>query len=310
MNNNKREILRKREIKIIELPTNLGLSKMPYAKEPGVRRLPEWLNKYGLHSGVEADKIITIEAPIYKSDIDPITDIRNANAIIQYAIKQSVVLENELSGGSFLLVLGGDCSILIGSALALNKKGRFGLFYLDGHTDYIKPEQSQTHGAAGMDLAIVCGYGHPNLTNIKDQEPYFQQQYVYCVGNREYDEVYEEPVLNSMVTYFTLNQLRKKGSKKVVSEFLAMINNNNLDGFFIHFDVDVLDDLVMPAVDSRQDDGLSYSELKEILVPLLTNYKAVGIEITILDPDLDINGRYTKDFIENFLAILKDSKLI
>jgi len=167
-----------------------------------------------------------------------------------------------------------------------------------------------TASAISMDLAIVCGYGHPNLTNIQNLEPYFEERFVYCVGNREYDEAYEEPIKNSKVSYIPLYQLRKKGCKKVVSEFLTMIKNNNLDGFFVHLDVDVLDDLVMPSVDSKQDDGLSYHELKEILVPLLSNNKTIGIEVTILDPDLDTNGKYTKTFIENFLRILKDSHLI
>lgn len=310
MVNENRDTLKKRKIKIVELPTNLGLSKMPYAKEPGVRRLPQWLNKWGLHSRVAPYKTLTAEAPTYTMDIDPITDIRNANAIVQYAVKQSDLLEKELSEETFLIILGGDCSILIGSALALRKKGKFGLFYLDGHTDYIKPEQSHTHGAAGMDLAMVCGYGHPNLTNIQNLEPYFEQQHVYCVGNREYNDAYEKPIKESKVSYIPLHQLRKKGSEKVVSEFLAQMDHDKLDGFLIHFDVDVLNDSVMPAVDSRQNDGLTYTELKEILIPLLASTKVAGIEITILDPDLDRNGKYTKAFIEHFISILQNSQLI
>lgn len=298
----------KRNLIIIECPTNLGLSPMPYAKEPGVRKLPEWFKKWGFHSAVNPDKTLRIEAPKYTTKIDHLTDVRNADSIIMYAITQSDVMANEVNGNSFLLILGGDCSVLIGSSIAFKKTGNFGLFYLDGHTDYIRPEQSHTYGAAGMDLAIVCGYGHPNLTNILNLNPYFEQQNVFCVGNRECDEEYERPIKDSQVMYIPLNQLREKSIKKTVAQFLYMIEKHNLDGFFIHFDVDVLNDTIMPAVDSRQNDGLSYLELKDILSPLIRSNKAFGMEITILDPDLDNSGSYTKNFIKNFSPIINKLK--
>ncbi|NOU20017.1 MAG: arginase family protein [Bacteroidales bacterium] len=293
---------------IIECPTNLGLSKKPYANEPGVKRLPMWLKKWGFHAAITPNKIISIEAPEYSANIDPETDVRNAGAIINYAIKQSEIIANKIHNDSFLIVLGGDCSVLVGTSIALRKMGRFGLFFLDGHTDYIKPEQSHTHGAAGMDLAIACGYGHPNLTNILNLCPYIEQQNVFCVGNREYDDDYEMPIKESQVTYIPLNELRKRSIKKTVIQFLNMIEKHKLDGFFIHFDVDVLDDTIMPAVDSRENDGLSYFELEEILTPLIGSNKAFGMEITILDPDLDPNGSYTRDFIKIVTPIINKLK--
>ena len=299
-----------RRITVVEMPTNLGLARMPHAVEPGVRKLPDWLKTWGLHARTGAEKTLRIKAPAYRSDVDPVTGVRNADAIIEYAIAQSAVLENELDNNTCLLVLGGDCSILIGCALALKKKGTYGLFYLDGHTDFIEPGQSETKAAAGMDLAIVCGLGHPKLTNIQDNGPYLDQRFVYCVGNREYDEDYEAPVKTSSVSYFPLHQLREIGTRNVALDFLDMVDSNNLDGFFIHLDADVLDDTVMAAVDSRQADGLSYAELKDMLIPLLSSRKAVGMEITILDPDLDADGKYTKVFVNNILSILKDAGLI
>ena len=79
-----------------------------------------------------------------------------------------------------------------------------------------------------------------------------------------------------------------------------MVKNKNLDGFWIHIDVDVLNDTIMPAVDSPQPGGLEYSELNQVLQLLLRNPKATGLELTILDPDLDPSGVYTKEFVKNF----------
>ena len=42
-----------------------------------------------------------------------------------------------------------------------------------------------------------------------------------------------------------------------------------LEGFWIHLDVDVLDDELMPAVDYRMKGGLTFVELGELLKVLL-----------------------------------------
>ena len=62
-----------------------------------------------------------------------------------------------LDRGRFPLVLGGDCSLLLGPTLALRRCGRFGLVFLDGHEDLLTPETSQSKDVAGMDLALACG---------------------------------------------------------------------------------------------------------------------------------------------------------
>jgi arginase len=52
----------------------------------------------------------------------------------------------------------------------------------------------------------------------------------------------------------------------------------------------------MPAVDSRQSDGLSYEEFIKVIRILLASDKSVGMHIGIFDPDMDRNGRIAKDF--------------
>ncbi|MEF9478034.1 hypothetical protein OWR28_10320 [Chryseobacterium sp. 1B4] len=61
----------------------------------------------------------------------------------------------------------------------------------------------------------------------------------------------------------------------------------------------------MPAVDSRMEDGVGYDDLKEILEPLIENPLCLGIEITILNPDDDKDGIYTRPFVENLIQIIK-----
>lgn len=299
----------KREINIFEFPLNLGLTKKEHEIEPGVRKLPDWLRKFSFHKRIDPENIFRINAPEYAMDFDEESKVRNANQIIEYAKKQAEIILAHHHKNSFNIFLGGDCSILIGNALALKKLGNFGLFYLDGHTDFIPPELSETGGAAGMDLAIISGTGHDKLTNIDGLKPYFREENIFCCGNAETDdEEYVSQIINSKVHYFDIEALRKNGFSKTAEDFLKMINEKKLDGFMIHLDVDVLKDELMPAVDSRMEDGISYTDLQDMLKPLIKNSGCFGIEITILDPDYDENGIYTQAFIENLIQIIKSKE--
>ena len=299
----------KERVCIIELPSNLGLKEPRVGHEPGVKGLPDWLRRFGFHAQIGADQTFRVEPPPYLGAVDEVTGVRNADSIIQYALAQSRELERVLDLGCFPLVIGGDCSILIGNMLTLKRRGNYALFFLDGHTDFTWPEYSQTAGAAGMDLAIVSGYGHPRLTNIENAKPYVQEEQVWCVGNREYDPQYEAAIRNSRIHYYNLMRLRATGIRACVAEFLRMIERPGIDGFWVHLDVDVLQDEIMPSVDSRQPGGLNYDELREILELLLSHSKVVGLEITILDPELDPTGAYTSEFVRSFILCWENVRI-
>lgn len=299
----------KRSINIFEFPLNLGLTKKEHEVEPGVRKLPDWLRKFNFHQTLDPASIFRLEAPEYIMDFDQEAQVKNADQIIEYAKEQAELILKSNYKNSFNIMLGGDCSILIGSAIALKQLGNYGLFYLDGHTDFIPPHLSETGGVAGMDLAIISGTGHEKLTNIKGLKPYFKEENIFCCGNAETDdEEYVNEIINSDIHYFDLENLRKNGFGKTANVFLKMISEKKLDGFFIHFDVDVLKDEIMPAVDSRMEDGISYENLAEILEPLIGNPQCFGIEITILDPDYDKEGVYTQTFVDRLIQIIKKQR--
>jgi arginase len=288
-----------KELCIVEFPSNLGLKEPQPGKEPGVKRLPDWLWKHNLHKALKTENIIRVDTPKYTNIKDPETNILNADSLVSYAREQAYLINNLLSQNKFPFVLGGDCSILLGSAIALKQKGNYGLFYLDGHTDFMDISLSETGGVGGMAASIVTGNGHKKLTNILNLAPYIKEENLWCVGNREYDDEYENEIRNSTATYISLDALRKQGISNCIQSFLSEIENKNLDGFWLHIDVDVLNDSVMPCVDSRTPDGLTYDEFNELTSLLFQNEKLSGLEITILDPDLDITGQYTKDFVNN-----------
>lgn len=295
-----------KEICIVEFPSNLGLKESQPGKEPGVKKLPDWLWKHNLHKFIPHKDIIRIDPPGYSAIKDSETQILNANSLVEYAREQAYLINNLLTQNKFPFILGGDCSILLGPAIALKQKGNYGLFYLDGHTDFMNVSLSETGGVGGMAASIVTGNGHEKLTNILNLSPYIKEENLWCVGNREYDDEYENEIRNSSATYFSLDMLRKQGIENCINSFLSHIKN--LDGFWLHIDVDVLNDSIMPCVDSRTTDGLTYEEFNELTSYLFQSEKLSGLEITILDPDLDSTGQYTKEFVTNITTTFNSFK--
>lgn len=294
-----------KEITIVEFPSNLGLKEPQPGKEPGVKNLPDWLWRHNLHKAIYPKNSIRLDPPRYSHVRDHQTQILNANSLVEYAREQAYLINNILTQNKFPFVLGGDCSILLGPAIALKQKGNYGVFYLDGHTDFMDVSLSETGGVGGMAASIVTGNGPEKLTNILHLSPYIQQENLWCVGNREYDDEYENEIRNSAATYVSLDHLRKQGILNTVQSFLLQIENKNLDGFWLHIDADVLNDAIMPCVDSRTPDGLTYAEFNELTSYLFQSPKLTGLEITILDPDLDLTGQYTKDFVTNITTTFK-----
>ncbi|PJJ59024.1 arginase family protein [Hymenobacter chitinivorans] len=288
---------------VVEAPSNLGLQEVFPGVAPAVDRLPAWLKQWGLYDLIVPQSVFSVPPPPYAMELDPV-GVRNAEAIGRYSRQLAACITPVVRQPGFTLVLGGDCSILLGIALGLKRAGTYGLFFLDGHTDYATPERSATGGAAGMDLALVTGSGPDQLTNLDGQGPYIQARHAWSIGNRDPDVPDIAALQAASVAYVDLAALRRQGLAACAAAFLADIAAQGLDGFWIHFDVDVLAHEVMPAVDSPQPGGLTYAELAELLTPLLQSGQAVGMDITILDPSLDPTGAVTRHFVESLAPIM------
>lgn len=293
-----------RALTVIEAPTNLGLKTPESGVTPGVNRLPTWFRQHGLHQRLsESTPVVTVAAPPHTNELDLETGVRQADDVAEYSQKLAQEVKEAVDQQKFALVLGGDCSVLIGCCLGLPGNQAYGLFFVDGHTDFAWPGLSQSGGAAGMDLALVTGHGPSKLTDINGRQPYIAEELAWCIGNRDYDPAYMAVMQSSAIPYWSLERLRREGISTCARAFLEMVNDQHLAGFWIHFDVDVLDDELMPAVDSPQPGGLTYDELNQLLIPLLESGKAVGLDITILDPNRDLTGQYVRQFIDELTPV-------
>lgn len=295
----------KHPIVIIEAPSNLGLKPPSPGKVPGVFRMPSALNSAGIVERLSAFPGERVVPPPYSPERGPYADIRNAEAIRDYSLKLAKAVRTTLDYGAFPLVLGGDCSILLGSALALREMGHYGLFFIDGHRDFLTPETSQTGGAAGMDVALVTGRGPNLLTDINNLKPYFQDADVVIFGYRDVEDPTTDPshaIFETAITLFDLDHARHIGIRQTASEGLAVLEAHGVEGIWIHLDADILDSEVMPAVDSPQPGGMSYAELGELLCFLIASPLVIGLQATIYDPDRDPDSSIGRKFTDALVA--------
>lgn len=276
---------------IIEAPSILGL------KPTGVQRLPERLLGQGLGERIHARLAGRIETERYGAQRDNETLTLNANAIARYTPKLANLVEKVLESGEFPVILGGDCSIVLGPTLALRRRGRFGLLFIDGHADFYQPEANPNGEAASMDLAFVTGFGPSLLTDLEGRRPLVRPEDVVVFGYRDAEEQleYGSQPLPPEVRAFDLKTVRELGIDAAIEQAVAHLMRPELDGFFIHFDADSLNDDIMPAVDYRLADGLLWHEFRAALEGALRSGKAVGLEITIYNPKLDASGRAGRD---------------
>jgi arginase len=291
---------------IIDAPSILGL------RPTGVQYLPEALKAAGLMKKLKAEYEGRVLSLPYNPQRDKYTTLLNPDTIRAFSLQLAEKVISVLHKKQFPIVLGGDCSILIGNLLALKQMGssnssRYGLFFIDGHTDFYQPEASLTGEVADMDLAIVSGRGPDILTDIEGLKPLVLDQDIVVFGYRDGDQAASygsQDVYETNMHVFDLEKVHTLGITHAASLAIEKLMNDDLAGFWIHLDVDVLDDEIMPAVDYRLDGGLSFSDLNELLKIILGSKCAVGMDITILNPLLDVDGSITHRFVSSIVACL------
>ncbi|MGH2548853.1 MAG: arginase family protein, partial [Thermomicrobiales bacterium] len=207
--------------------------------------------------------------------------------------------------GSFPIVIGGDCSVLLGGLLASRRRGRIGLLHIDGHSDFFNAGNrgSSNHpgSVAGMDLAIAIGLGDTQLTEWDDlTSPLVDPRDVIQIGERErYDVDFAfADAVDYGITIVDIQQLHLDGIPVSWRNIEILLEGRGLDRVWMHIDVDVLDQAVMPAVDSPGSPGLDYEQLAELARLALESERIIGAEITIYDPDLDPDRRYASELVD------------
>jgi arginase len=279
---------------IISAPTNLGLRPPAPGATPGTAKAAEALREVGLYDRLMArgaEDAGVVLSGRYLDDADPANArLRNHDAILAHAERLADRIQVEVERGRLPLLLGGDCSVLVGVGLAMRRRGNVGLVHIDGHTDYRNPgNSSECASLAGEDLAAVTGKHWDTIADHRGQGPYFDPGNTVHLGCRDNDEELDEAT-RDLRRVVPASRVMRDGIAAVVVELTTALTHT--DGWWLHVDIDVLDPDVMPAVDSPDPGGLTVRDLGDVLGALVPG--CIGIDFTVYDPDLDPDLTYAR----------------
>jgi arginase len=276
---------------IVEAPSALG--HIP--EHLGVERAPEVLLGAGLADGLAARRAGRVDAVGYSAERDPQTKVMNPQAISDYSPSLADAVAAVLDEGEFPVVLGGDCSVLLGTMLALRRRGRYGLLYIDGDADFYQPEVNPLRGAASAsDLAFATGRGPDIVTDIEGRRPLVRDDDVVVFACRDAADRKRrgcQPLPENLLV-IDRDQVRSLGAGAAASEAVRYLTREAgpQDGFWIHLDADVFDETIMQAVDDPRPDGLAWNEVVSALSVAVRSGRAIGLQVAIYNPDIDADG--------------------
>ena len=303
--NAKAETPKPREVRLVLAPSNLGL-RPENGKEPGTWQAPRVLMAAGLRHAVEAAEVMCLERPLYDFESQAGTRMRNGQTLRKFSLELADTVRTALASNRFPVVIGGDCGILLGALYGLRLAGGRGLVHVDGHSDFTQAKSYATPetlgAAAGMDLALASGRGEPLVTQWPGVEgPLAVDADIVQVGERSsaepwFDEFYGD-ILSTEITRLNVQDVLAEGIDAAARRVLARLEARGLDRAWVHVDLDVLDQKVMPAVDSPGSPGFDYGQLAALVGALAASGRVAGMDFAIYDPERDPGHAHAADLV-------------
>src|SRR5229473_3747972 len=245
----------KRSIAIVGAPSSIGIRPYDSGEPRQLDRAPGVLRELGLVQRLGASDLGDVIPPAYRDYVRTPGRVRNEAEVGAYSRKLAERMAVATSNGRLAVVLGGDCSIVLGCLLGArhSTQGSVGLIYIDAHADFGTPEESHTGSAASMCLALAVGRGETPLARLSGDEALVQDKDVVLIGRRDAAEPWygHAALAASPILDIPGAALGERGVADVAAATLKRltlpVSSEEPRGFWIHLDADVINPNVMPA---------------------------------------------------------------
>lgn len=226
---------------------------------------------------------------------------KNEYEIEKYNSNLYKVMVDKIKEEYFPILVGGDHSVAIASALASAKVNTdVGIIWIDAHTDYNTFETTLTGNIHGLPLAAINGYKNSEL-RYYHQGKIIQPSKTVIIGARSIDEKEKDNVKYSGVTVFTTEDIKEKGIEAIMDEAFK-IAGYKTKGIHISYDLDIIDPDIAPGVSIPEFDGISEEEAMAINEHIVKHIKDVlSYDLVEFNPLRDVD-RKTEQIALNLLA--------
>ncbi|MGN6378446.1 MAG: arginase family protein [Gaiellales bacterium] len=295
-----------RAVGLIGAPSSAG------AYAPGQERAPAVLRDLGL-----VDRLASRGCDItdcgdvdgFRWRPDPVRPLaQNLDAVAATAAAVAGKVDEVLRDGRVALVLGGDCTVGVGSLAGVISAGyeSAGLVYFDLHADLNTPGGVPDGALDWMGVAHMLNLDDaaPPLAGVGDRMPLIQPEDIVLYGFRDDQATGAERErirrLDLEVMPFERVAADPSASAQGVLESLG----SRCEHLLVHFDVDVVDFTDAPLSENTgRNVGLTLEHAFAALRVLLASGRIRAVTITELNPEHgEPEGATVRRFVEGFVS--------
>jgi len=172
--------------------------------------------------------------------------------------------------GALMVAMGGDHSISYPLGRGMEPFGQFDVVHVDAHTDFLDE----------LDGARLTGASQ--LRRLAEL-PFAGT--VTALGIRNVDRAEVDGMRQLEGRWATSLDVLERGAEDVVRETVPQAER-----LYVSIDLDVLDSSVAPGHSLQEPGGLSYRELRAILLEVARRGRVIGFDVVELNPARDPSG--------------------
>jgi arginase len=300
--------MKDKRLTIIGAPTSAG------AYSPGQEKAPDALRQAGLIKFLEANNVrVTDKNNIpgfrWKADKEN-PRAMNMDQVAEVAIALSQKVCQSLKEDEKILVLGGDCSIELGSvAGSLQKSENIGLIYIDLDTDLNTPQSVKDGALDWMGVAHLLSIPgcEQKLASTGKKMPMLNPEQIHFYANGNMTDFEREIIHKHKIRQTSIQDVAGDpgGTAKKICESWTP----QFDHLLIHLDTDVLNFIDMPLAENyRRNTGLTFEQLMTSLNEFLKAPNWSVLTITEINPDhSESDGSTLRVFSERLAEIVGSS---
>lgn len=236
------------------------------------------------------DELMPESDPPHRNMLKP----RAVSAVTEALSKQ---VYDHAKEGRFVLTLGGDHSIAIGTisgtAKAIRERlGReMAVIWVDAHADINTPETSDSGNIHGMPVAFLTGLASDKPDApfgwLKDEHRVSVKKLVY-IGLRDVDRGEKKILRENGIKAFSMHDIDRHGIGKVMDMALGWIGSDT--PIHLSFDIDALDPRFAPSTGTAVRGGLTLREGDFIAECVHETGSLVALDLVEVNPSLEEAG--------------------
>lgn len=301
------EYFPERKLSIVSAPFSGGQPK------GGVDKGPEYLLGGGLEKHLQSLNWETkfdghLEFPVPESDED-IGKMKRPRYVAEAARRVYKSVSEAAVSGRFVLTIGGDHSIAIGTVAGVREKYPDAcLIWVDAHCDLNTPSATDSGNLHGCPLSWVTGLAKPEKDDPFGWVPEcLDFKNLAYIALRDVDDFEKKMIKDHNITAYSMHHVDKYGIGKVVEMALQKINPDLSKPIHLSFDVDAMDPFFAPSTGTPVRGGLTWREACYICEELAATGKLVAMDLVECNPALGASQKDIDDTISAGISLAKSA---